>query len=158
MQERNKALLLSVRPPFAKAILSGTKTAEVRRQRPSVALGALVIIYATKPIGAIVGTARISEISSGGAEEMWQDHSVKVGISREEFDDYLDGANSAYILEITKVQHLVPLLTLEQMRAAADFQPPQGYRYINESMLNTLVGDHPQCSSLLAALRRPITV
>ena len=49
---------------------------------------------------------------------MWQDHSAKVGISREEFDDYLDGSNSAYILEITKVQHLVPLLTLEQMRGS----------------------------------------
>jgi hypothetical protein len=89
---------------------------------------------------------------------MWQDHSAMVGISREEFDDYLEGVNSAYILGITKIQHLVPLLTLEQMRATTDFQPPQGYRYVNESMLNTLVGDHPQSSALLAALRRPTTV
>jgi predicted transcriptional regulator len=153
MGESNRALLLSVHPPFAESILAGTKTAEVRRQRPSVNPGTLIIIYATKPVGAIVGTARISEISSGSPEEMWKDHCAEIGISREEFDGYLDGVSSAYILGITRVQHLVPLLTLEQMREAAAFQPPQGYRYVNRSMLNTLVDGHPQSSTLLAMLQ-----
>jgi predicted transcriptional regulator len=84
---------------------------------------------------------------------MWKDHSSRVGISREEFDSYLGGANRAYILGITKVQHLVPLLSLEQIRAATAFQPPQGYRYVNQSMLTTLVDGHPQSSRLLAMLR-----
>jgi predicted transcriptional regulator len=153
MREHNKALLLSVRPPFAESILAGTKTAEVRRQRPSVTPGTLIIIYATKPIGAIVGTARISEVSNGSPDEMWNDHRTEVGISRQEFDNYLDGANSAYILGIAEVQHLVPLLTLEQIREATNFQPPQGYRYVNHNMLNTLVDGHPQSSSLLAMLQ-----
>jgi predicted transcriptional regulator len=153
MHEHNKALLLSVRPPFAESILVGTKTAEVRRQRPSVGPGALVIIYATKPIGAIVGTARIARISGGSPDDMWELHNAEFGITRAEFDNYLDGAGTAYILGITKVQHLVPLLTLEQIRATTNFQPPQGYRYVNQTLLNSLVDGHPQSSSLLAALR-----
>src|ERR1700735_4183949 len=117
MDEHKRALLLSVRPQFAASILDGSKTAEIRRQRPDVRPGTLVIIYATKPKGAIVGTARVSDMSPGGPDEIWERHKARVGISREYFDSYLDGAATAYALVLERVQRLVPFLTLEEMRA-----------------------------------------
>ena len=153
MHQHDRALLLSVRPQFASSILDGTKTAEIRRQRPAVDPGTLVIIYATKPIGAIVGTARISGISHGDPAEMWEQHQARTGITRAEFDVYLCGAETAYVLMLENVQQLEPLLTLEQIRAITKFQPPQSYRYLNQHTLRNLVDHHPASDSLLTMLQ-----
>ena len=153
MDEHERALLLSVRPQFAESILDGSKTAEIRRQRPDVRPGTLVIIYATKPKGAIVGTARVSDMSQGTPDEIWKRHKARVGISREYFDSYLEGAATAYALLLERVQRLVPFLTLEEMRAATSFQPPQSYRYVTQKMLDSLVKGHPESASLLSMLQ-----
>ena len=153
MNNHDRALLLSIRPRFAHSILKGAKTAEVRRQRPAVHPGTLVIIYATKPIGAIVGTARISGISHGTPADMWEQHRASTGITKAEFDSYLSGAGTAYLLLLHRVQRLEPLLTLEQIRSATRFQPPQSYRYLSQHMLHNLVNGHPASSSLLTVLQ-----
>jgi predicted transcriptional regulator len=153
MNEHDRALLLSVRPRFAESILAGAKSAEIRRQRPAVHPGTLVIIYATRPVGAIVGTARIAGISQGSPDEMWELHHARAGITRLEFDEYLSGAKIAYLLLLRKVQRLEPLLPLEQIRTETAFQPPQGYRYVTQSMLHTLVNTHPKSDCLLTMLQ-----
>jgi predicted transcriptional regulator len=153
MNEHDRALLLSVRPRYAHAILNGTKTAEIRRQRPVVHPGTLVIIYATKPVGAIVGTARIADVSCGNPADMWEQHQRSTGVTRAEYDAYLTGAETAYLLFLRRVQRLEPLLTLEQIRSATTFQPPQGYRYLSHRMLHNLVNGHPESQSLLGMLQ-----
>jgi predicted transcriptional regulator len=153
MHQHDRALLLSVRPRFASSILDGTKTAEIRRQRPAVHPGTLVIIYSTKPVGAIVGTARISGISHGNPADMWKQHQACTGIDKAEFDTYLSGAETAFVLLLQNAQRLEPLLTLEQIRAATTFQPPQSYRYLNQHTLHNLVHHHPASDSLLTMLR-----
>jgi predicted transcriptional regulator len=153
MNEHDRALLLSVRPRYAHAILNGTKTAEIRRQRPAVRSGTLVIIYATKPVGAIVGTARISGISSGKPADMWEQYQRSTGVTKAEYEAYLAGAETAYLLFLRRVQRLEPLLTLEQIRSATTFQPPQSYRYLNQDMLHNLVSSHPESRSLLTMLQ-----
>lgn len=55
-------MLLSVHPRFATAILAGTKTVEVRRQRVAAPSGIPVLLYATAPTMAIVGMARIASV------------------------------------------------------------------------------------------------
>jgi predicted transcriptional regulator len=153
MNEHDRALLLSVRPRYAHAILNGTKTAEIRRQRPAVHPGTLVIIYATKPVGAIVGTARIADMSCGSPADMWEQHQRSTGVTRAEYDAYLAGAETAYLLFLRRVQRLEPLLTLEQIRSATTFQPPQSYRYLSQHMLHNLVNGHPESQSLLGMLQ-----
>jgi predicted transcriptional regulator len=153
MSQSDRALLLSIRPRYAQAILSGTKSAEIRRQRPAVHPGTLVIIYATKPVGALVGTARISDIAEGIPADIWEQHHDCTGVSKAEYDTYLSGAETAYLLFLRQVQRLEPLLTLEQIRSAATFQPPQSYRYLSQHMLQSLVGDHPASQSLLTMLQ-----
>lgn len=148
-----RALLLSVRPQFAESILDGSKTAEIRRQRPDVRRGTLVIIYATRPTGAIVGTARISDMLEGNPAEVWEQHRTRININKEDYDSYLEGVSMTYVLLLERVQRLVPMLTLEQMRAATDFQPPQSYRYITQKILQDLVGGHPESDSLLLMLQ-----
>ncbi|WP_237302536.1 ASCH domain-containing protein [Streptomyces sp. S063] len=53
MNTPERALLLSLHPRFATAILNGEKTVELRRQRVAVPPGTPVIIYATSPTMAL---------------------------------------------------------------------------------------------------------
>ena len=52
-----RTLLLSLRPRFAQAILSGAKTVEVRRRPVNAPPQTPIILYASSPTMAIVGTA-----------------------------------------------------------------------------------------------------
>ncbi|MFE3694580.1 ASCH domain-containing protein, partial [Streptomyces sp. NPDC059129] len=95
MNDPERAMLLSVHPRFATAILAGTKTVEVRRQRVAAPPGTLVLLYATAPTMAIVGLARISSVRVASPREVWSASRTKTGISRREYDAYMSGALQA---------------------------------------------------------------
>jgi predicted transcriptional regulator len=145
-------MLLSVRPRFAESILAGTKRAEIRRQRPRIRPGTPVIIYATMPLGAVIGTANIDRVCEGTPTELWDRYHPEVGVSQEEFDQYLSGTSTAYLLLLSGARRLGTPLTLDDMRESADFQPPRSYRYVDHSTLRTLVNGHPAGISLLSLL------
>lgn len=153
MTDHERAILLSVRPHYAQSIVAGTKTAEIRRQRPDVDPGIPVIIYATKPTGAVIGTAYIDRICEGPPARLWQQHQGQIGITRDEFDHYLQGISTACVLMLTRACRLSQPLTLDDMRESAAFQPPRSYRYVNHSALSTLVNGHPAGSALLSLLQ-----
>lgn len=153
MTDRDRAMLLSVRPRYAESILAGTKRAEIRRQRPSIPPGTPVIIYATKPLGAVIGTANIDQVCEGSPADLWGQYQQEVGVNREEFDQYLSGICTAYLLLLSGASRLNIPLTLDNMRESADFQPPRSYRYINRSTLRALVNGHPAGTPLLDLLQ-----
>jgi len=147
--ELDRALLLSVRPHFAEKIITGTKSAEIRRQRPGVHPGMPVVIYATLPTAAVIGTAQVVSISSGQPDDLWALHRDQVGLSRDEYDSYLEEASIAYILTLTDPQRLNTPLPLSHLRSAADFQPPRSFQYLTRDKLHELVDGHPGGGPLL---------
>ena len=146
-------MLLSVHPRYAESILAGTKRAEIRRQRPGIFPGTPVIIYATKPLGAVIGTAIIDQVCEGIPTDLWNQYHSEMGVTQEEFELYLSGISTAYVLLLSGASRLVSPLTLDDMRESADFQPPRSYRYVNHSTLRTLVNGHPARTSLLSLLK-----
>jgi predicted transcriptional regulator len=145
-------MLLSVHPRYAESILAGTKRAEIRRQRPGVLPGTPVIIYATKPLGAVIGTAIIDQVCAGTPTDLWDKYHSEMGVTQEEFELYLTGISTAYVLLLSGASRLISPLTLDDMRESAGFQPPRSYRYVNHSTLRTLVNGHPARTSLLSLL------
>jgi predicted transcriptional regulator len=150
--DHDRAMLLSVRPHYAESILAGTKRAEIRRQRPGIRPGTPVIIYATKPLGAVIGTANIDQVREGTPAELWDQYQQEVAVSQEEFDQYLSGTSTAYLLLLSGASRLNTPLTLDDMRETAHFQPPRSYRYVNHNALRALVNGHPAGTSLLSLL------
>jgi predicted transcriptional regulator len=126
-----RALLLSLRPRFATAILNGTKTVEVRRRPVNAPPGSRVILYASAPVMAIVGTARLRDIEVTDPDNGWNQHHLKLGLSRSEFDTYLEDAN-AHLLHLTDPSWLNEPLPLAELRQGG-FHPPQSFRYIAPS-------------------------
>lgn len=128
-----RALLLSLRPRFAAAILDGTKTVELRRTRLAAPLGTALVLYASSPIMAVVGTATLAERHTASPSAIWRAHRHALGLTYGEFTEYLAGVDQATALTIERPQALPDPFTLAWLRRHAGFRPPQSYRYIAPS-------------------------
>lgn len=128
-----QAVLLSLKPRFAEAILRGVKTVELRRQRVALAPGAAVLVYASSPVMAIIGTARVRAVEHDDPQQIWTRHSTSVALTREEFDDYLRGAGSVSAITLEKPAFLDSPVTLQQLRGEQPFHPPQSYCFVSPS-------------------------
>lgn len=128
----SRPLLLSIRPRHAEAVVDGRKTVEVRRRRVAAPPGTLVILYATRPVHAVVATARLARTLTCAADEVWQSHASRLALERAELAEYLNGAE-ACLLFLEDVRPLAIRLSIDDMRRQAPFQPPQSYRYLKAS-------------------------
>ncbi|MPY59433.1 ASCH domain-containing protein [Streptomyces spongiae] len=128
-------MLLSVHPHFATAILAGSKTVEVRRQRVAAPPGTPVLLYATAPTMALVGMARIAAVHVASPKEVWSAHRTQTGITRREYDAYMSGATQASGLTLEAPVSFEQPVTLSALRAAGTFHPPQSYRYMKSDDL-----------------------
>lgn len=126
----NRVLLLSLRPRFAQAILEGTKTTELRRRPINAEPGSRVILYASAPTMAIVGTARLKKVEATEPDDAWDRFHDRLALAESEFYGYLDGSHCAYLLHLTRINCLDRPLELKELRRDGGFQPPQSFRYI----------------------------
>jgi predicted transcriptional regulator len=152
MSER--ALLLSIRPQFATKIFNGSKTVELRRVRPSVSAGDLVLVYASSPTRALLGAFEVDRVLCSTPSTIWSEIEDCAGVSRTEFDEYYAGAKKAFGIFIKRTwlfDEPVKLPALRQKRA--QFRPPQGYHYVSTTdvLLSGL-----KCGKLQSALCRSI--
>ncbi|WP_175506743.1 ASCH domain-containing protein [Bosea sp. CRIB-10] len=117
--------IISIRPNFAEAILSGGKTVELRRRVPPIGVGTRLWIYATKPTGAVVGSAIVKKIVRGLPDHVWEKCGDQAGVDRETFDIYFAGAELAIGLVLTDVRRGRPV-SIEKLRSIrTGFHPPQ---------------------------------
>lgn len=136
-------LLLSIKPEFASRIFAGEKTFEFRKavhQQPGVSVAA---VYASKPIGMIIGEFEIVDILSAAPETLWEETRHGAGISREFFFEYFGDRRVAYALKVGAVRRFdVPI---EPRRVIDDFTPPQSYMYLNDQLGRVSRADtHPK--------------
>ncbi len=118
----NRDVLMSIRPGYAEAILSGAKTFELRRRRPSFAPGSRVVVYSSSPDQRLLGTFEAGEIHEQSPSKLWRIVSQAAGISRKDFDAYFAGCEVGYAIEVRSPTRLDP----EPLR----FRPPQSYLFL----------------------------
>jgi predicted transcriptional regulator len=134
------ALFLSLRPRFAELLLSGHKSIELRRVRPDVAPGAHVLLYASSPTMKLVGRAEVAEVKVAPTAQIWREHGDETGVSRKEFNEYLDGRDEAVAIRLVNIRRLDKPRPLQDLRnRIAGFQPPQSYRYLDGAEVAALV-------------------
>lgn len=126
----NHALLLSIRPRFVDLIFAGTKTVELRRVKPRVKAGDLVVVYASGATKGMVGAFEVAGVTAAAPSSIWKKFNGGSGLTKREFDGYFATASVGYAIRIGrrwKIQEPVPLITLRKRRAG--FRPPQSYHY-----------------------------
>lgn len=138
-----RVLLISVKPRYAEGILDGTKTVELRRTRPSLPDGSLVLLYSSTPTRAVVGWAQLLRVQEGSPQDIWQAIGDAAAIDHATFDAYFDGARAAYALELAEVVEATQPVPLSVIRAIG-VQPPQSWRYlpphVSHQILATALG------------------
>ena len=124
-------VLLSIKPEFADKIFSGEKTFEFRKSIYKDKSVKTIVVYATQPIGRLVGEFDVAEIVSAPPERLWEITSEGAGISRQFFESYFDGRDRAFALQIENViQYPEPVRPHEIIE---NFVPPQSYMYVDDS-------------------------
>jgi len=125
------ALLLSIRPKFASKIFDGTKTVELRRVRPRVTTGDLVLVYVSSPVKALLGAFEVARVVAAPPSQLWNNVESKAGVTREQFDDYYKGAKTGYGIFLKRKWAFDKPIKLENLRRwKSKFRPPQSYHYV----------------------------
>jgi predicted transcriptional regulator len=118
--------LLSIKPRYAEAILSGEKKWEFRR-RGFKETPEKIFIYCTNPIKKVVGFFEVGDVIYGSSEEIWKKCRRKGTISREEFFRYSSGAKVIYAIKISSVKKFKCPIELNSFRKS---RSPQSFYYI----------------------------
>lgn len=142
-----RALLISIQPRFAQAILDGTKSIELRRTRPTLEPNAQALIYASSPTKAIIGTATVTQIFQDKPEGLWATHKDATGVTAAEFTEYFEGAKIAYGLELLAVQRIDGPVALSELRQRG-LEPPQSWRYLDGALAALLSNRESAAPSL----------
>ena len=126
----NHALLLSIRPRFADSIFAGTKTVELRRVKPRIQNGDLVVVYASGTTKGIVGAFEVAGVTAATPNSIWRKYNGGSGLSKREFDDYFKGVDVGYAIRVGKCWQLSEPILLNKLRERREgFRPPQSYHY-----------------------------
>lgn len=118
-------VIISIKPQYAEAIISGKKTVELRRRIPTIVIGARLWIYATKPIAAIIGYVTLDSLMKEQLEKLWEFCGKHSGLDRCAFDTYFDDVQHGigmFVSEATKIEP-IDISTLRGIREG--FHPPQ---------------------------------
>ncbi len=130
---------MSIHPEFAQAIMDGKKTVEFRK-RPMAPDVSHVLIYATLPIGALLGWFAVDGQYTTESGDLWKKFRRDGAISRTRFFEYFDsGAIGTGIKVGSVVRFKRPLLlsSLDGVR-----RPPQSFQYLTEEQASELFDNH----------------
>lgn len=122
-----RAVLISIHPEYAHAILRGEKKVEFRKRAFRSPVD-FVVIYATAPARKVIGYFHVDAIDEASPAMLWRRYSSVGHISKAKFDDYFRGVSSGVGIRIgraVKFRQAVPLSAL------VDGRPPQSYQYVS---------------------------
>lgn len=121
-------VLLSIKPEYANKILSGEKRFEFRKVSFTNASVKTVVIYATKPIGKVVGEFEILDIYSDSPSKIWEKTKKHAGVDKNFFDSYYEGKRIAVAIAVGEVQRYKNPIELAELGGSS--LAPQSFRYL----------------------------
>ena len=121
-------VILSIKPEFAEKILDGTKRFEFRKASVTATQVKTVVIYATKPVGKVVGEFDIDTVHIDAPQKIWAKTRPFAGIKKSFFDEYYRDRTVAVAIGVGEVRRFVVPLELNDL--GEDITPPQSFRYL----------------------------
>jgi len=123
--------LMSIRPQYASAILSGRKKFELRKLSGlhPIEEGAVIVIYSSGKVKSIVGEFRAGRVIVGTPELVWAHVSRPgMGIGGDAYA-YIRGAKRAMAIEVREPRVYPRSVSLEEIRRLIPgWMPPFSYR------------------------------
>lgn len=122
-----KTLLMSIKPAYSSRILDGTKKFELRRTAVRVSPGDRVVIYASSPVQAVVGTFTVKTVIRKRPSQLWRAHRAQFGVTSKDYFEYFKGKATAHAIEVSDVRTFPPVPLGVLRRRVRGFRPPQSY-------------------------------
>lgn len=129
-EQAQRVALMSIHPVYATSITEGRKLAEFRK-RPVSQDVELVLIYATKPVAAIVGAFRIVGQFTWSPVDIWEKYQDVGCIAKDGFFNYFSDRNSATAIIIGDVFRMDESETIQASLGMG--RPPQSLQYIDSA-------------------------
>lgn len=128
-------LLLSLKVENAEKILSGSKSVEIRRRFSKEWENKRATLYASRPIGALVGEADIKRVVVGKPEHIWHEFGHMVDCRREDYDSYIGNVTKVFALVLDNVTTFSERIPISQLSHLLDetLSPPQSYLRLGEN-------------------------
>ena len=89
-------------------------------------------IYATKPVGAILGYVVVAGVSKGPPATMWKIFGDSAKVGREHFDNYFHEAKVAVCISLRGAREGEALLAEHFKTVRPKFHPPQLFTRLSE--------------------------
>jgi predicted transcriptional regulator len=126
----NMKVLLSIKPEYVKRIFDGKKRYEYRRslfRREDVDT---IIVYATKPVGKVIGEFKIDRILKENPIELWNQTKKYSGILKKDYMEYFREREQAFAIGIKNVYLYDEPLELKDINPNIKFAP-QSFMYVD---------------------------
>lgn len=120
-------VLLSIKPEFALKIFDGSKRFEFRRSIFKNRDIKKVIVYASSPVGKIIGEFEIEEILHEELPILWSKTKNHAGTNEEKFRKYFSDKSKGYAIQITNAKRYDEPMLLNHFMVSS---PPQSFMYI----------------------------
>ena len=121
-------VLLSIKPEYAESILSGKKKYEFRKNIFRNKNVATIVIYATMPVGKVIGEFKVGDILALSPSELWDKTKAHAGITHSFFKDYFHQREKAFAISIKSPKRYKFPVDLNELIPGG--VAPQSYRYL----------------------------
>jgi predicted transcriptional regulator len=121
-------VLLSIKPEFADKIFSGEKKYEYRKVIFKREVST-VVVYATCPVGRVIGEFEIDSVLSEPPRDLWEKTKDFSGITKAFFSEYFNGREKGYAIKVGKIKKYKEALPPTRL-FDKNFVAPQSFRYL----------------------------
>ena len=129
MSSEKKHVLLSIKPQYAKLIVIGLKTIELRTKVPELHNGDTLAFYESSPVKMVTFIAEVDKVIVAKPELLWEQYHESLGLSKQVYDDYFYNREFAYGIQLRSVTKIQPI-SLSSICGEAT-NAPQSFRYLS---------------------------
>jgi predicted transcriptional regulator len=121
-------VLLSIKPEHAERIFEGSKKFEFRKAIFKNEEVSTVVVYATLPVGKVIGEFTVGDIIESNPSDVWGRTKRHSGISRKFFDEYFSGRTTAFAIRVENPRLYKRSLELSEVHPSGI--APQSFCYL----------------------------
>ena len=130
------ALLLAIKPQYARRIFTGEKRVEFRKTIPRGDI-AHVVLYATRPVSRIVGRFKLAAVETDTPSRLWRKYHHIAGIDHSDYMAYF--ANTSRAVGILVEDPVVFAHPRPLSAVSGVARPPQGLQYVGLDRIRGLL-------------------
>ncbi|CAM1363499.1 Predicted transcriptional regulator, contains an HTH and PUA-like domains [Tenacibaculum soleae] len=129
MKDTLTSVILSIKPIYAQAIMSGTKKVEFRKKTFKRQVDK-IFVYSSSPEKKIIGFFTIKDIVEDSPENLWKEFKEVGGIDKKSFFEYYQNSETGFSIRISEAKKFEN--GIEPSDFFENFNAPQSFIYLEE--------------------------